>query len=249
MALNPLWFRRESAGTPTARLLCLPPAGAGAQFFRGWMDAVPAHVEVVALRLPGRESRLQEPVFTAMDQLLPALEEALSPLDHLPFAYYGHSMGTAIAVELSERRMARGERPPAGLIVSGRRPPHLAPWREPMHLMDDDRLWDELKNMGGLHERVWREPEMKALLLPAVRADLTLVETHVYGETAPPLPCPIHVIAAADDAMVTAEEFAAWSERTTADCRVTTVPGGHFFTNDPEGPFRDALRASVKALL
>ncbi len=249
MAPNPSWFRRESVETPTARLLCLPPAGAGAQFFRGWRNAVPGYVEVVALRLPGRESRLREPLFTGMDELLPALEEALSSLDDLPFAYYGHSMGTAIAVELSERRMARGERPPAGLIVSGRRPPHLAPWRAPMHLMTDDQLWDELKDMGGLHERVWREPEMKDLLLPAVRADLTLVETHAYDETAPPLPCPIHVVAAANDAMVTPEEFAAWSERTSADCHVTTVPGGHFFTNDPEGPFRNALRASVSALL
>ena len=54
------WFHREGRGVPRARLLCLPPAGAGAQFFRGWSDALPDGVEVLALRLPGRESRLRE---------------------------------------------------------------------------------------------------------------------------------------------------------------------------------------------
>jgi medium-chain acyl-[acyl-carrier-protein] hydrolase len=243
------WLHRESRDEPAARLFCLPPAGAGAQFFRGWSRIVPAHVEIVALRLPGRESRLGEPALTDMADLLPRLEAALAPHTDLPFVYYGHSMGSALAVELAQRRHQRGEGPPRGLIVSGRRPPHLPPRREPLHLLDDDRLWDKLKELGGLHERVWREPEMKALLLPAVRADLVLVETHRYDASAAPLACPIHVIAAAQDPMVTADEFAAWSERTSAPCTVIATPGGHFFTDDPAGPFRRALGEAAAALL
>lgn len=239
------WFHREARDAVAARLFCFPPAGAGAQFFRGWSDVLPAHVEILGLRLPGRESRLGEPPNDSMAEIVSLVNDALAPYEDLPFAYYGHSMGSLIAVELAERRRARGGSLPTGLIVSGRRPPHLPLRRDPLHALPDDALWDKLRDLGGLHPRVWREPEMKALLLPAVRADLVAVECHPYDGSAEPLPCPLWVLAAEEDPMVSAAEFAAWSERTQGACRVMTVPGGHFFMKTAEETFLAALAEAV----
>lgn len=55
------------------RLFCFPYAGCGASIFRPWVDKFPAAIEVCLVQLPGRESRLQETLFTRLGALLPTL--------------------------------------------------------------------------------------------------------------------------------------------------------------------------------
>nr|WP_051140790.1 thioesterase domain-containing protein [Azospirillum brasilense] len=47
-------FRAVSA--PLRSLVCFPYAGAGAAVFRDWASAVGSDTELLAVRLPGRES-------------------------------------------------------------------------------------------------------------------------------------------------------------------------------------------------
>ncbi len=49
-------------------------------------------MEVCAIRLPGRESRLAEPAFEQMEPLVDALTDAVLPRLDLPFVIFGHSM-------------------------------------------------------------------------------------------------------------------------------------------------------------
>ena len=55
------------------RLLCLPGAGAAPAMFRSWSDQLPAEVEVCAVQLPGRGTRLREAPYTEMAPLADAL--------------------------------------------------------------------------------------------------------------------------------------------------------------------------------
>lgn len=242
------WFHRENTSAPRARLICIPPAGAGAQFFRGWGNALPAHVELLATRLPGREGRGQERPLHRVRDLLPLLDAAVRRYADVPYAFYGHSMGSLLAVLLTETARRSGRAGPRGLIVSGRRPPHVSTDRPPMHTMDDAALWDHLHDIGGLHPRIWKETDLQSVLLPAVRADLTLVEQFRY-ETDAPLDVPIHVLRATDDPLIDDPSMAAWADRTTRPLVVKRLPGGHFFMNDHKDAFLAALADSVRTLV
>ena len=58
------------------RLFCLPPAGAGPSLYRPWAGRHAAHVEVVPVSLPGRESRISEPLSVSLDALAELVQEA-----------------------------------------------------------------------------------------------------------------------------------------------------------------------------
>src|SRR5690606_15399428 len=95
---------RLGPARPTAalRLVVVPPLGAGAGYFAAWPDALPASLELWALRLPGREASADLAPLTDA----PALEAALAPVvDALrsspEVALFGHSMGAHVALLLA----------------------------------------------------------------------------------------------------------------------------------------------------
>src|SRR5579862_3518131 len=60
---------RKARPDARIRLFCFAYAGGTASMFRGWQERLPSHVEVCAVQLPGRESRIQEPPLTRMKPL------------------------------------------------------------------------------------------------------------------------------------------------------------------------------------
>ena len=57
---GPAELRARGAPPPRVRVLCFPPAGAGACFFHGWGAALPDWAEVLPVELPGRNTRMRE---------------------------------------------------------------------------------------------------------------------------------------------------------------------------------------------
>src|SRR5260370_31479123 len=107
-------------------LFCFAYAGGGASTFNAWQSQLPADVEVCAVQLPGRESRLTEEPFTQLAPMLEALSEAFEPYCEIPFAFFGHCMGALIAFELARRLNGRQEVLLQNLFVAACRAPQLA---------------------------------------------------------------------------------------------------------------------------
>lgn len=55
---------------PHLSLVCFSPAGSGGTMFLSWQEELPDEVEVLAVELPGRSSRLREPPISDMAQLM-----------------------------------------------------------------------------------------------------------------------------------------------------------------------------------
>lgn len=90
---------------------------------------------------------------------------------------------------------------------------------------------DELRLLGGVEPVFLEDPELRSLILPAVRSDYEAIET--YRHTArPPLGIPVTVLTGDGDPQVTAEEAAAWSAHTTGPFALRTFEGGHFYLTD-----------------
>ena len=109
-------------GAPTVLCACPLPAadrrcsGRGRGFFHPSMSD--------ASSLPGRERRIAEPPFTALEPLVASAVDAIAPLAGRPFALFGHSMGALVAFETARTRRA-GRMPrcqsTSSFRVSGRR--------------------------------------------------------------------------------------------------------------------------------
>ena len=84
-------------------LVCLPFAGGGASFFRGWREHAPGGLTVVPIQLPGREERfVEEPYRDAIDAAGQLVEQVVTAsAGHHRIALLGHSLGAVLAFEIA----------------------------------------------------------------------------------------------------------------------------------------------------
>ncbi|QFG24785.1 thioesterase II family protein [Actinomadura sp. WMMB 499] len=222
------WNRPPS---PRLRLFCLPHAGGGAGAYRAWTRYLPPDVEVVAIRLPGRETAFRETPLTSVDDVVRAVVRQAAPLLDRPHAWFGHSMGAILAFEACRalRRLGLGE--PARLLVSGRDAPHLPYRRPPVHAAPLPDLLARLHDLGGTPRDLLDDPSALSPLLPSLRADFAVVEGYRH-RPGPPLDCPISVFAGTGDLDTTRDGLAAWRSHSGAGCVVRMFDGGHFYLHD-----------------
>ena len=96
------------------------------------------------------------------------------------------------------------------------------------HTLDDRRLVEWLRGLGGLPAEILADTSLLQLLLPTIRADLELCGGYRYRPR-PPLTVPVIALAGTDDPLVTSADMAAWAAYTDAGFGVVPVPGDHFF--------------------
>ncbi|WP_454016501.1 thioesterase II family protein [Azospirillum sp. Marseille-Q6669] len=212
---------------PRRTLVCFPYAGAGAAVFRDWASDVGPDTDLLAVRLPGRESRIGEPPLHRVEDALPALLSALEPLGNRPLILFGHSLGAALAYATARALVALG-RPPVLLAVSGRRAPHRTSRRSPVHGLDEATFRTRLAALGGTPPEVLACDDLMALMLPMLRADFGMSDAFLEPDP-PPLSVPILAFAGTEDTEATVEEVAGWERLAGAGFTLRTLPGGHFF--------------------
>lgn len=209
------------------RLFCLPYAGGSAAVFRPWSSQLPEMVEVCALELPGHGSRVMETPFTEMSPLIEALGSALSPHFNKPYAFLGYSFGALIGFELARYCQRHCPCQPVYLFACARSAPHL-PILAPLHALPESEFLQELHRLNGTPKAVLENSELIQLLMPTLRADLTINETHEVDAEAP-LAIPIAAFGGWQDPTVSVEQLEAWRRHTSAKFSLQMLPGDHFF--------------------
>jgi medium-chain acyl-[acyl-carrier-protein] hydrolase len=145
-----------------------------------------------------------------------------------PFAFFGHSLGALLAFEVGRLLRRQGRALPVHLFVAACPAPQLLARDRSWHRLADDELAAELRRYNGLPDELLAEPELLALFLPALRADLTLYETAVY-QADRPFAFPITAFGGDHDPLVNAEELRAWRGQTSGPFHLTLFDGDHFF--------------------
>jgi medium-chain acyl-[acyl-carrier-protein] hydrolase len=240
--------RWRTVPSPRMRLFCVPHSGGGAAAYRPWDQLLPDDVELVSIRLPGREARFREPAFSRLDDLVPALADSLTSLLDVPYGWFGHSMGALVAFEACREIRRRGLAAPARLLVSGRPAPHLPacsvsvlglPGQTPARDATDAEFAALVAAMNGTPGEV-RGAAAFAPFFPTLRADLSVIETYQYHPE-PPLDIPISVFGGEQDPVASLAELRAWDIHSSVSCPVQTFPGGHFYLHQIREEFVTTL--------
>ncbi|HEX6370737.1 MAG TPA: SDR family NAD(P)-dependent oxidoreductase [Longimicrobium sp.] len=241
-----VWFPFVRAGgSAQRRLFCFPWAGSGASAYAHWQEALGAETEVVAVQLPGREHRSGELPLGDMAQVVARLADVVPGEEGVPFAFFGHSLGGLMAFELARELRRRGMPGPARLVLSGCAPPRPGEHAQ-VHREDDDALLAHLSERFGMTVDGLHDPAVRGALLPALRADVTVLETYDAAPE-PPLECPLLVLGGADDRLVPRERLVDWCAHTRGELSVRVFPGGHMFVRGAEGAVLQAVRRELEA--
>ncbi|PNE32693.1 hypothetical protein AF335_18490 [Streptomyces eurocidicus] len=225
---------RTLCPAPSARLrlVCFPHAGGTAGFYRDWSGLLPADVELWAIQYPGRENRISEPFVTDMHTLAELITHELSRFLDLPTVIFGHSMGAAVGYEVVRRLEAAGRgRTVRHLLVSGCAAPHrVRPFagHEGARCLDDDQLVAMLKRLGTGGAALLDDPDMRSVLLPAIRNDYGLIQSYT-GRLDRMLQTGLTVFTGRQDDVAQAGDLHAWAEVTRGGFEIRSFPGGHFY--------------------
>lgn len=226
------------------RLFCFPHAGGGASAFREWTKSMTGEVEACPVQPPGREDRIQEPFCTDIAMLMADLADALLPRLDVPFALVGNSVGAIVAFELARYLQDMRGLLPERLIVAGSAAPHRLPADLPkVEELSDAELAESLAaKYGGIPAPLLRFPELLAIFIPVMRADLAMLQNYRAPDL-PALACPVTALVGEEDPLLP-ELVAEWRAVTTAAFDHVTVPGGHFALFDNGDRVTAMLKAS-----
>lgn len=218
------------SGTASGKdaIVVFPHAGASPRFYAPWCQQLPSEITLYGVTYPGRDMLLDEP---GPETLVDLARECAVALENLlrsasSVVIFGHSMGSYVAFE-AIRSLERSGMMVTALVASGSDAPHLgttARW----HRASDDELIRHLGELDSQSREVFAVPELRRLLLPAVREDFRLVEGY-RATLHPSLSCPIHIVNGEADPEVTTDRSAEWNLHTQAGGHTRLFPGGHFY--------------------
>jgi surfactin synthase thioesterase subunit len=228
------------------RAFAFPYAGGGAAAYFRLRRQMPALIDLVPILLPGREGRIADSPHDDMRAMVIEIADSIAPHVERPFALVGHSMGAWIAFELARELRRRGEPLPCVLVATASPAPQRQRTDTPIHTLPDDELVVEMsRRFGGIPAEVQGNQELMQLLLPAVRADMRLVETYEYIKETP-LAIDVIALGGADDRAVSPTAIGEWRQQTTKAFTSRLWPGGHFFLfpsdEQPSAPLPPALK-------
>lgn len=238
------WLAVGHCAEPLLRLFCFGYAGGDASAFHAWQADLGPEIQVCAVRLPGRGSRFCEAPYTSLAAPVPVIAAEVTADRSTPFWFLGHSMGALLAFEVARHLAASHLPQPAGLIASGCEAPARRRSRRLRADLDDDALIEVLGEFNGVPAEVLQHRELMQMLLPTIRADLTMVETYSYAP-GPRLGMPVEVLAGRADPHVSSGALTGWADETAGPCSVHWFDGDHFFINSE----RDAVIRHVRGLL
>lgn len=229
-------------------VVCIPHAGAGPGAYRVFAQRLAPEIALRVVHLPGRESRLAEPPLRCVPDIVRALLPKLAPQLRGRFAVWGHSMGAYVGFELARVLDARFGLVPEALVVAGCQPPR-SPARSSVprrSSMPDDELWTSAIALNGIPDEISHSVELRALLLPTLRADFAVFETYDC-QPGQLLRCPLYAFGGRSDPEAPCEDMLYWRQETRAEFGLTCMSGGHFFHfEDPHG-FSTVLSSKLRA--
>lgn len=219
------------------RLFCFHHLGGNASAYTNWHKLFGTDIDVCPVQLPGREERLNEPFITSFEKLIENLVDSLSPyLFDKPFAFYGHSMGALISLELASYLHKKQSLPtPNHLFLGALLPPHIL--ETPFDFKKDNsyQLKRLLNHFTDDREAVLQDEEYSKVFSSIVEGDTQLFNSYFsypsrFYHSQGKLSVPITTFGGANDEAISIEQLQEWRNCTDRVFDLQVIPNGnHLF--------------------
>lgn len=228
-------------------LILFPFGGGGASAYRELALQLPAHIQAWAVQLPGRESRFAEPFCCDPLTVVRAVADEIDALQLPNPVFFGHSMGSDLAVLSVFQRRQQGLPLPPVLMVSGNKPPSEPLVRRLADASTADLL-QQLRSFGGIPAQALADPEFTELYLQKIRADYRLYEA--VGAVMPPpqaLDLQLLVVNGADDPLLQDVDLQQWQQYSRHPVTFHTLGHGHFYLQSTAAELAQLLARHLDA--
>jgi len=251
------WFPKAFQGAdrafqqpPKFRMVCFIAAGCSESMWSGnglrqkEPNPFVAHCkekggEMLAIELPGREQRRNDPRSRSYGPYVEQLFPVLMPLlqDGIPFVFCAHSFGTWLMYELLKKMVTVGIPLPKMCAISGFGAPDLPlnerPW--PQNKGEDDDKFKENCKGWDVNEIALIPANFKTFG-PMFRDDFSCFDEYVFTPlpdcVAGGFPIPFQVYYATKDKRVKEHHVVEWKKFTSEKCDVYAAEGNHLFFFD-----------------
>jgi polyketide synthase 12 len=246
------WFihRQNEAKANNIKLFMVHSMGAGASMFSDFMVAPPNGTDVYAIQWPGRENRIDEPIFTDLNLMLNDLEDAILPLleDNSPFALYGHSFGGIVAFELARRLRFKHGKIPMHFFCSATMAPQITlTWKNRDVMKASTISSNSEQKLLGLMSYI-DDLDFVKTILPGMRRDMPLLVGYEYQEEEA-FDIPFTVFSAMEDEVTLPEEMKPWEVHTTNTFRQELVHGDHWFVSRNKDFIREQISNDLEMII
>jgi surfactin synthase thioesterase subunit len=222
------------------QLYFFPFAGASFYSYNGLIKemAMPG-LTIKTLELPGRGKKTKEALLSDINDMADYFFNQIKEDLSAPYAFYGHSLGSLLAYEVTLKIVNNHITPPSRLFVSGRGGPCVPSRDKDIGTLSREAFYAKLKEYGGTPDQVLREKELMAFLEPVLRADFIAAGNYEPDQNRK-VPLPVTVFnGTLDD--VTREDALKWQEITDTPITLKEFKGDHFFIFDHSKAICDSI--------
>ncbi|KAH8802950.1 Alpha/Beta hydrolase protein [Xylogone sp. PMI_703] len=228
---------------PRARLVMFHSMGIGASLFAPWLLDPPAGLDPIAVQLPCRENRHNEPMPTDMSELVAGivdddLKDMIEPQD----IFWGHSFGGLVAFETLRGLRRLGKSIPRFMVTGTIAPNLIHVWQKRdvlLQVMANDASPEYMLAIS----RYVDNPDFVRTLMPGFKTDTPVLLNYKVDDE-PPLDVPITAFAARQDDVVYPDEVESWKLQ-AKEFKFIEVDGDHWFLYQNRKLLRDTLEAMV----
>ncbi|MBC2578803.1 thioesterase II family protein [Clostridium sp. DJ247] len=213
------------------KLFCIPHAGGSAAVYSKWKKYINPSIEICPIELAGRGKRFNENLYNNINEIVEDIYEIIKNNLQTDYAFFGHSMGSLIAYELTYHIMKLKNKSPKHIFFSGKKAPHIMYKNRLIHTLSDIEFKNRILEFSGTPKEVFENRDMLNIFAPILRADLGIFETYKYVEKHCKLDCNITIINGKNDDL-TINDISGWKQHTSKSCSIYLFNGGHFYLNE-----------------
>ena len=158
------------------------------------------------------------------------------------FVLFGYSMGALVTYDIMTRCFSEQERSRVShLFLAAHEPPHIQFCGAKFADCDEETFISGMQQMGGLDERLLKNPRFLKIFLSQIRADYQLINTYSWDGKKGTIGVPTTVLYSEEDTPIS--NMIQWKDYVSVPdgFAVEAFEGGHFFIRDATERIADLL--------